>query len=798
MKKGKNTPVRIHITPVPSPDGSVPFAGWFCLFFFCGLGFFLSCKEIHGSSASLFLCIVAILILSLYFTLWTAALGLDRTRRNRSLAVLLAGIFCVLFFLRKTLMTQGSSFFGYLHARVQYLYKISLFEGSSSSSEDCSVFFLFCTLLYLFFLLFCVYKKKKGLFSCLLLLPVLLLFLLEVRPSLLSIGCLLIGFFSWDFLLLGRFRPVFIQTAFLLGVYCFCAVVLTPLFSKTAFQKTQELYNTVQYMGTRLEIFFDRISASMEEVSPGKQEEVSTPPSVSQQTPDATGQIQDSAPSGSSSSPVQQTEREFISTSTPIYNNQTMFTFHTNRLFDTPVYLRGFTGHQYENNTWETLSQRQWDSFCDSYALSEEMQDSLPSLPFKAGKTADSLSLAKIRIKPAFSPLFTYLPYGADVPAGMTAGDGNALSRRTSSAMTCACYPLSLDSAYVLESPGLSALQKSAEKAYGEFVQKTYTYYEKALTDQLMEEVKTLPVYSSFPKNPGYQDIRAAAEEIKSFLSSHAVYSLELSSVPQGENLLEHFLYEEKKGFCVHFATAGTLLFRMYGIPARYVSGYIIAPDSLQEDAKGSYFCDVPDSSAHAWTEVYIGKGGWVPVEMTPAAPDNPASAPPSVQKEKDQTPTETPKDSNTEKRAFLSIMTKILSFFLLFLLFSALLFSLFCFRRVFLCKKRMGAFCTSKDEAFFCVFNSILDLWSAAFHLPALNPQSGDFPLLFKETLPDENRELFDRLYAQAENFCFGKDTPGKQDIRSLRHVYMQERRKFFSSCPKKQKLYYLFLRVF
>ena len=80
MKKGKNTPVRIHINPVPSPDGSVPFAGWFCLFFFCDLGFFLSCKEIHGSSASLFLCSVAILILSLYFTLWTAALGLDRKR----------------------------------------------------------------------------------------------------------------------------------------------------------------------------------------------------------------------------------------------------------------------------------------------------------------------------------------------------------------------------------------------------------------------------------------------------------------------------------------------------------------------------------------------------------------------------------------------------------------------------------------------------------------------------------------------------------------------------------------------
>lgn len=106
----------------------------------------------------------------------------------------------------------------------------------------------------------------------------------------------------------------------------------------------------------------------------------------------------------------------------------------------------------------------------------------------------------------------TFGPIGADVPIGMTVGDSNTLSHSAYTSLTSTCYPLSLDSAHVLESPDL--------------------------TDQLMEEVKTLPVYSSFPKNPGYQDIRASAEEIKSFLSSHAVYSLELSSVPQGENLL--------------------------------------------------------------------------------------------------------------------------------------------------------------------------------------------------------------------------------------------------------------------
>ena len=62
----------------------------------------------------------------------------------------------------------------------------------------------------------------------------------------------------------------------------------------------------------------------------------------------------------------------------------------------------------------------------------------------------------------------TFGPIGADVPIGMTVGDSNTLSHSAYTSLTSTCYPLSLDSAHVLESPDL--------------------------TDQLMEEVKTLPV----------------------------------------------------------------------------------------------------------------------------------------------------------------------------------------------------------------------------------------------------------------------------------------------------------------
>ena len=95
-------------------------------------------------------------------------------------------------------------------------------------------------------------------------------------------------------------------------------------------------------------------------------------------------------------------------------------------------------------------------------------------------------------------------------------------------------------------------------------------------------------------------------------------------------------------------ATAGTLLFRMYGIPARYVSGYVIHPQDLQATDSGSYTNQITDASAHAWTEIYVGKGGWIPVEVTPSASDTTASIPQN-QEESSQNQAQLPKPVEKE-----------------------------------------------------------------------------------------------------------------------------------------------------
>lgn len=107
-----------------------------------------------------------------------------------------------------------------------------------------------------------------------------------------------------------------------------------------------------------------------------------------------------------------------------------------------------------------------------------------------------------------------------------------------------------------------------------------------------------------------FRAVMTAASRTAELLETLALYDSATPAMEAGEDFVSHFL-RQGRGYCVHFATAGALLLRLQGIPARYVSGYAV---SLDSQGRG----EVLDSDAHAWVEVYIGGCGWYPVEMTP------------------------------------------------------------------------------------------------------------------------------------------------------------------------------------
>jgi transglutaminase-like putative cysteine protease len=75
---------------------------------------------------------------------------------------------------------------------------------------------------------------------------------------------------------------------------------------------------------------------------------------------------------------------------------------------------------------------------------------------------------------------------------------------------------------------------------------------------------------------------------------------------------VDEFLFDTKRGFCGHYASAFATLMRAAGIPARIVTGY--------QGGTFNRFADywiVRQSDAHAWTEVWIDGRGWLRIDPT-------------------------------------------------------------------------------------------------------------------------------------------------------------------------------------
>ena len=119
------------------------------------------------------------------------------------------------------------------------------------------------------------------------------------------------------------------------------------------------------------------------------------------------------------------------------------------------------------------------------------------------------------------------------------------------------------------------------------------------------------------------------ADRIAAMVTDCASYDRDPPKMPEGKtDFALWFLEESDRGYCVHFATAATVLLRAAGVPARYVTGYMIP-------VAGNRPATITGEEAHAWAEYYEPVlGCWIPLEVTPAddtqvpVPAGPATEP--------------------------------------------------------------------------------------------------------------------------------------------------------------------------
>ena len=108
----------------------------------------------------------------------------------------------------------------------------------------------------------------------------------------------------------------------------------------------------------------------------------------------------------------------------------------------------------------------------------------------------------------------------------------------------------------------------------------------------------------------GAPDVRL--KRLRDGLGQRSTYSLSIDN-PEGRDPLENFLFHERRGHCEFFATAGALLARSIGVPARVTYGW--AGGTYYESGKWFVF---RSRDAHAWTEVWLENHGWVVMDATP------------------------------------------------------------------------------------------------------------------------------------------------------------------------------------
>ncbi|MDQ6422571.1 transglutaminase domain-containing protein [Paenibacillus sp. LHD-117] len=115
---------------------------------------------------------------------------------------------------------------------------------------------------------------------------------------------------------------------------------------------------------------------------------------------------------------------------------------------------------------------------------------------------------------------------------------------------------------------------------------------------------------------------------VEQYLESTYEYTKSGSELPpEGSDFVDHFLFEQRQGYCVHFSTAMVVMLRSQGIPARWVKGFTPgdATDGLAQtgdisgaETSADRVYEVRGSDAHAWVEVYFPGAGWVPFDPTP------------------------------------------------------------------------------------------------------------------------------------------------------------------------------------
>lgn len=278
------------------------------------------------------------------------------------------------------------------------------------------------------------------------------------------------------------------------------------------------------------------------------------------------------------------------------------------------TYIRGYTGSVYTGEGWTNNLEGKsgdLDAMVGAFNAEKMLVQNLQS-DYMSGitKSMSTIAVENVTTKGSF-----FAPYTALFP------QHEALTYHLDGYATVKGKDFYSLNYYDLPSPidiRGGANPNALEESYRKLVYRQYT----GVPIDRFDEIKSK--YATFAS----RDISDIIKEIRTDLSDSATYTLAPGATPHGKDFIEYFLYENKKGYCVYFASAAVMMFRCAGIPARYATGFVISPDDF---ASGN-IAEIPDNRGHAWAEIYVDGYGWTPIEVTPSAGESLAPFPTTTQ----------------------------------------------------------------------------------------------------------------------------------------------------------------------
>ncbi len=320
-----------------------------------------------------------------------------------------------------------------------------------------------------------------------------------------------------------------------------------------------------------------------------------------------------------------------LSNGSPVYTGKNMFEIVLDKKPESKIYFKEFSADTYDNGRWTSKAE---GSGFYSYRLKSIFSygyDSVENMSDKSSGTKLINMLIQYDNKVNLGDKKLALPYYSDVKSintdkksddenittfdnGIKLNDLERSITRKSDDYHIKYYDVAYSEYNFLLNSDKSYV---TDTKYREYVRENYL----GVPDD--DRLKKFANGIELP-----EQLSLKCQKIESALQADTTYTKNPGRLPLTKDYLDYFLFENKKGYCEHYATASTLLLRLKNIPARYAAGYMVFPSQFKEVVKKSasgkdkvyYVAQVHDEDAHAWSEIYKEGVGWLPVDMTKAS----------------------------------------------------------------------------------------------------------------------------------------------------------------------------------